>query len=448
MAGTTPSGDDLNKAPGETDPTDLTRLSEAGELELPDGEIQIDLEKGNHVIVGSGGAGFAAAVTLRKEGFDGRVILATAEMDLPYFRPSLSKGFLEGTVKEDEVFLKHENFYQEAKIEILAAHQLVAVDPKEKTLRFASSYTLPYEKLLLATGGIPRTPDAEGVHKPNFFLLRSLEDARAVRSRAERARKAVVVGAGLLGLEAAAALSRRGLEVHVVAPESSILEELFGDRVGKLLEKMHRDNGVVFHLDVFADEFRGEPEINEVLLSDETVLGADLVVAGIGVLPAVHALDEAGVVDEWKIPVDGAFRTKVPDIFAAGDIAEVPDPVSGKTGRIEHWVEAQRQGRHAARSMLGFEVRYDEPPFFWTQQYDRVLKYVGSSGEFSKVVYRGDVEAGDFLAGYYQGSRLMAAAGMGRDQDISVLYQVLKQGKSPTTRQFHKAGFDFKQLLL
>lgn len=416
-------------------------------VKQPGEEIEVRADKGSYVIAGGGAAGFAAAVTLRKEGFDGRVIIATSEIELPYDRPSLSKEFLSGEMEPGWVPLKDEQFYADMKIEIFSGHQVYSVDPERREVLFANSATLRYDKLLLATGGVPRTPDIPGVHLPSFFLLRSFEDARVIRSVLEAGRRAVIIGAGFIGLEVAAALRSQGLEVHVAAPEKLPMENLLGEAIGNRLLKLHRDQGVRFHLGVFPEEIRGDADVESVLLSDETVLPADLVIAGIGVVPAVHFLDDAGVVEGGAVPVDGMLRTKTPHIYAAGDIAAVPDPVTGKRRRVEHWVEAQRQGQHAARAMLGFSGEYRETPFFWTRQHDSTLAYVGFSRKYDRVVYRGDVEGDSFLAGYYRGKRLEAAAGTGRAGEIILVSELLKRGVSPGAKEFQREGYDLRNLL-
>ncbi|MFW6180628.1 MAG: FAD-dependent oxidoreductase [Spirochaetota bacterium] len=416
-------------------------------LERPAEEIELRPDKGTFLVAGGGAAGFAAAVTLRKEGFDGRVIIATAEVELPYDRPSLSKEFLAGDMKPEWVPLKEERFYVDLKIEIFSGHQVYAVEPERREVLFANSATLRYDKLLLATGGVPRTPDIPGVHMPSFYLLRSFEDARAIRSALEEGRRAVIIGAGFIGLEAAAALRTRGLEVHVVAPEKLPMGGLFGERVAARLLKMHRDRGVQVHLEVYPEEIRGEADVESVVLSDETVLPADLVVAGIGVVPAVHFLESAGVVEEGAVPVDRMLRTKTEHIYAAGDIAAVPHPVTGKRRRVEHWVEAQRQGQHAARAMLGFSGEYREAPFFWTSQYGTTLTCVGDSGGHTRIAYRGDPGGESFLAGYYRGKRLEAAAGVGRAGEIILIGELLKRGVSPGVKELQNESFDLRELL-
>jgi NADPH-dependent 2,4-dienoyl-CoA reductase/sulfur reductase-like enzyme/nitrite reductase/ring-hydroxylating ferredoxin subunit len=416
-------------------------------IKRPAEEIEVRPDKGTCLVVGGGAAGFAAAVTLRKEGFDGRVIIATAEVELPYDRPSLSKEFLSGDMDPGWVPLKDEQFYVDMKIEIFSGHQVYAVDPARREVLFANSTTLHYDKLLLATGGVPRTPDIPGVHLPSFYLLRSFEDARALRSVLEEGRRAVIIGAGFIGLEAAAALRSRGLEVHLVTPEKLPMEKLLGERIAARLLNLHRDRGVRFHLEVFPEEIRGGADVEGVALSDDTVLPADLVIAGIGVVPAIHFLEGAGVVEGGAVPVDRMLRTKTAHIHAAGDIAAVPHPVTGKRRRVEHWVEAQRQGQHAARAMLGFSGEYREPPFFWTSQHGLILTSVGDSGGHTRIAYRGDPEGDSFLAGYYRGKRLEAAAGVGRAGEIILIGELLKRGISPGMKELERETFDLRELL-
>jgi len=408
--------------------------------------IEIKEEKPVFVIVGAGAAGNAAAITLRKEGFDGRVVMITAESVIPYDRPNLSKEYLSGELDPKWIPLKNEKFYQDLKIEIYKNEKVVSVDTEKRVLELASTETISYDRLLIATGGIPRTPDIPGVDLPNFFLLRSFGDAEAIVAALKDAEKVFVIGASFIGLEVAAALRSRGLEVWVAGPEPVLMQKVFGDRIGGLMKKLHEEHGVHFHLGCTPEAIIGDTNIKEVVLSDESRVQADVVIAGIGVVPAVDFLEDTGLLEHNAVLVDGMLKTKADGVYAAGDIALIPDPITRGVRRIEHWAEAERQGQHAARSMLGFKGEYREVPFFWTKQYDKVIKYTGFTRNYDRIVYRGEVEGGDFLAGYYRDGKLEAAAGMGKTRELIIVSEMLRAGIPLQPERFQDEGTDLREL--
>ncbi len=408
--------------------------------------VEVKTEKGTFVIIGGGAAGSAAALTLRKEGFDGRVVIVSEDPDLPYDRTVLSKEFLSGDMNQNELFLKNEQVYRDLRIEIFSDYKVMDVDIDRKMLLFVNSQTMHYEKLLIATGGIPRTPNIYGVELPNFFLLRSLKDASAIVSALKSTERVVIIGAGFIGLETAASLRTKNFDIHVVDPEDPPLKRVFGEEIGNMIKKLHEENGVHFHLGVTPEEILGEGNIREVLLSDESRVPADMVVAGVGIIPAVYFLEGTGLAENNAVPVDGRLKTKNDDVYASGDVALIPDPITGKKRRTEHWAEAQRQGQHAARSMLGFRGEYQEVPFFWTEQYGKVIRYIGHSERFDQVVLNGDPH-GDFIAGYFRGRSLEAAAGVGHVEELVVIGEILKRGARISPAAFRDEKTDLKELL-
>jgi NADPH-dependent 2,4-dienoyl-CoA reductase/sulfur reductase-like enzyme/nitrite reductase/ring-hydroxylating ferredoxin subunit len=399
------------------------------------------------LIVGAGAAGNAAAETLRREGFAGRILLLTAEPDRPYDRPNLSKEFLAGKADPDWIPLRPEPFYADHKIELLTDRRVTGVDTKARTVSTENGDSLDYDKLLLATGGVPRPLPAPGTDLDGFFLLRSKADAEAIVAALNGAEKAVVIGASFIGLEAASSLRERGLEVDVAAPEEVLMEPVFGKRVGRWLQSLHEENGVSFHLDRTVKAISGGGSVKSVTLSDDASLAADLVVAGLGVTPAVGYLDGSGLVEDGAVPVNERLQTGETDVFAAGDIAAVPDPRLGRRIRIEHWAVAERQGQHAARAMLGASDPYTEPPFFWTKQCGKSVDYVGAAPDFDVVAYRGSVEDGDFLAGYYRDGTLLAAAAVGRNVEFIALGRLIHEGKTPSLEQFEDEEVELPGLL-
>ena len=251
------------------------------------------------------------------------------------------------------------------------------IDRRKKTVAFSNRRRLHYDKLLLATGGTPRIPEIKGIRLPGFFVLRSLRDALAITAAISRAKTAAVIGGSFIGLEVAASLCSRGLNVHVIAPEKVLMARVFGAGIGKYLKRSHEKNGVVFHLGRTVAEISGSNKVSSLILSDGSRISAQVVIAGIGVVPATGYLQKSGLLIKGAVPVNAKLQTRDPDIFAVGDIALVPDPVTGESRRVEHWVEAERQGQHAALGLTGVEEAYRETPFFWTNQNDISIKYAG-----------------------------------------------------------------------
>ncbi len=399
------------------------------------------------VILGAGAAGGAAAETLRREGFTGRLVVVTAESAGPYDRPNLSKDYLAGTAAPEWIPLRGQGFYDEQKIELITGRRATAVDTAAHTITFADGDAVTYDRLLIATGGTPRPLGIPGRELAGVHLLRSLEDCEAIVASLAGAQRAVVLGAGFIGLEVAASLRKRELAVLVVDPLTVPMLRVFGERIGARLKRLHEENGVTFRLETTARELTGSGRVEAVVLADGSRIEADLVVAGLGVVPAVAFLEGTGLVRDGAVPVDACLRTEAADVFAAGDIAAVADPRTGEPRRVEHWAEAQRQGQHAARAMLGSEDPYGEVPFFWTKQYRSGFQYVGHAPRYDRIAYRGDVENGAFVAGYFEEGTLKAAAGHGRSTDIILLGEILKAGHPIPFEQFEDESFDFAVVL-
>src|SRR5215467_5367775 len=365
------------------------------------------------VIVGGGAAGFAAAEMLRREGFAGSVTLVSADEAGPYDRPNCSKDYLAGNAPEDWMPLRPPEFYQDQSIGLELRSNVTGIDAKGRQVTLAGGRSIPFDKLLLATGAEPVRLDIPGADQPHVHVLRSLADSRAIIARAKAARRAVVIGASFIGLEVAAALRAREIEVHVVAPERRPLERVLGPEFGDFVRAIHEQHGVVFHLEETATAI----DAANVRLKGGTTLPAGLVVVGIGVRPRIELAARAGLTIDRGVAVNEYLETSVPGIFAAGDIARWPDPHTGENLRIEHWVVAERQGQVAARNILGFREPYDAVPFFWTQQFGVALKYVGHAETWDVVEIEGSLEAHDCAVRYQQNGKVFAVASIFRDVD-------------------------------
>src|SRR5260221_12598378 len=318
------------------------------------------------VIVGGGAAGFAAAEMLRRQEFRGSIVMLSNDAAPPVDRPNLSKDYLAGSAPEDWLPLRPDSFYAEAGIDLQLESNVGSIDTRAREVIIAGGGTIPYDRLLLATGAEPVRLPIPGADQPHVHVLRSLADCRAIIESADGARRAIVVGASFIGLEVAAALRARDIEVHVVGLEARPMERVLGAAMGDFVRALHEEHGVIFHLGDTVTAI----DRKRASLKSGGVIEADVVVVGVGVRPRLAPAEKAGVAVDRGVTVNSYLETSIPGIYAAGDIARWPDPHSGENIRVEHWVVAERQGQTAARNMLGAREAFDAVPFFWSQHYD------------------------------------------------------------------------------
>jgi NADPH-dependent 2,4-dienoyl-CoA reductase/sulfur reductase-like enzyme/nitrite reductase/ring-hydroxylating ferredoxin subunit len=363
------------------------------------------------VIVGGGAAGFAAAEMLRRQDYKGSIVMLSDDAAAPVDRPNLSKDYLAGNAPEEWIPLRGDDYYKDNGIDLRLGTGVAAIDPRAREVTLGNGGKVPYDRLLLATGAEPARLRLPGADLPHVHTLRSLADSTAIIAEAKAARRAVVIGASFIGLEVAASLRARQIEVHVVAPEKRPMEHILGPDMGDLVRALHEEKGVVFHLG-------DQPvaiEAGQVKLKGGGSLAADLVVMGVGVRPRTALAEQAGLKVDRGVVTDTFLESSATGIFAAGDIARWPDPYSGQAIRVEHWVVAERQGQAAALNMLGFRERFDAVPFFWSQHYDVPINYVGHAEKWDAIEVEGDIAGKDCLVRYKVKGRTMAAASIYRD---------------------------------
>jgi NADPH-dependent 2,4-dienoyl-CoA reductase/sulfur reductase-like enzyme/nitrite reductase/ring-hydroxylating ferredoxin subunit len=366
---------------------------------------------GRIVIVGGGAAGFAAAEMLRRQDFGGSIVMLSSDAAPPVDRPNLSKDYLAGSAPEDWLPLRPDSFYAEQAIDLRLKADVTAIDAKARHVVLAGGATVPYDRLLLATGAEPVRLPIPGADQPHVHVLRSLGDCRAIIELTKNARRAIVIGASFIGLEAAASLRARDIDVHVVGLEARPMERVLGPQIGDFIRALHEEHGVIFHLGDTVAAIDGK----RATLKSGGVLEADIVVVGVGVRPRLALAEEAGLALDRGVAVNAQLETSIAGIYAAGDIARWPDLHSGESMRVEHWVVAERQGQTAARNMLGQREIFDAVPFFWSQHYDVPINYVGHAEAWDEIAIDGDIVARDCLLQYKRKGRVLAVASIYRD---------------------------------
>jgi NADPH-dependent 2,4-dienoyl-CoA reductase/sulfur reductase-like enzyme/nitrite reductase/ring-hydroxylating ferredoxin subunit len=363
------------------------------------------------VIVGGGAAGFAAAEMLRRQDYHGSITMLSNDDVAPVDRPNLSKDYLAGSAPEDWLPLRPDVFYEDNAIDLRLKAEVASIEPRARNVALADGRTVPYDRLLLATGAEPVRLPIPGSDQPHVHVLRSLADCRAIIALATAAKRAVVLGASFIGLEAAASLRARNIEVHVVGLEQRPMERVLGPEMGDFVRALHEEHGVIFHLGDTITAIEGK----RATLKSGGVIEADLVVVGVGVRPRLALAERCGLAMDRGVSVNAYLETSASGIYAAGDIARWPDRHSGQNIRVEHWVVAERQGQTAACNMLGQHEAFDAVPFFWSQHYDVPINYVGHAEAWDEITVDGGIKGKDCLISYKSAGRRLAVASIYRD---------------------------------
>jgi apoptosis-inducing factor 3 len=394
------------------------------------------LDPRTFVILGAGAAGTAAVEMLRQKGFQGKIVLISAETNLPYDRTKLSKNYLQGQAEADSLSLRSCEFYQQHDIELCFGQAVTEVNALGKKITFADNSQQKFDSLLLATGGLARKLDVPGADLANIFTIRQPSDVDSILNKVKNANKAVVIGSSFIGMEAAASLTQQGLQVTVVSPSKVPFEKILGDKLGKMFQKVHESKGVEFKFETKVTEFIGNEGVEYVILDNGEKVAADLVILGIGVQPNTSYLKGIKLDEkDHSIRVNNYLQTEIENIYAAGDIAQFPYAPMGESTRIEHWRLAAQHGRIAAVNMLGKSPQLVEQivPFFWSGQYDLKLRYVGHAEEWDEIKVEGnlELEQPEFLVYYFKDDCIMAVAGINRDRDIAAISELMRLRKMP-----------------
>jgi 3-phenylpropionate/trans-cinnamate dioxygenase ferredoxin reductase subunit len=370
------------------------------------------------IIVGGSLAGATAAMTLRQDGFEGRVILVGDEGYPPYERPALSKQYLRGEITFEKMLVRPAAFYHQHRIDTLFGVRATGIDTRSRTVDLNTGQRLHYHRVLVATGARNRRLSIPGSHLQGIHRLRSVADAAALRAEIAAGRRAVVVGMGFVGSEVAASLRLKGVHVTTVDPSPSPLFHIAGAEVGHALAALHREHGVDTLFDDVVTKFDGARRVETVSTRSGRIIACDFAVVGVGVEPAVDLAAGSGIATNNGIVVDEYCCSSVPDVYAAGDVANHYHPLFRERLRVEHWQNALGQGAAAARNMLGQRLTYEPVHWFWSDQYDVNLQYAGVQRAWDRIVVRGSLEQRDFLACYLSRGRLDAVIGVNRAKDV------------------------------
>jgi len=398
------------------------------------------------VIVGAGLAGGGAAATLRDEGFDGRLVLIGAESRPPYERPPLSKEYLRGESPFEQALLQPFDFYGENDIETRFGIRATRVDAAEKVIELDNAESLPYDALLVATGGRNRRIPILGIDLEGIYGLRTVADSDRIRAEISPGRKAVVVGMGFIGSEVAASLRQLGVEVVVLDRKRVPLSRILGEEVGRVIEGIHRDHGTDMIFEDRVASFEGAGRVERVITQRGHRIECDFVVVGLGVEPVTDLLAGTGVEIDNGVVVDEYCRTGVEGIYAAGDVANHYHPVYERHIRVEHWQNALKQGPAAARNMLGENEPYGEIPWFWSDQYEHNLQYAGFQTEWDELVVRGSTEERNFVAFYRKGGRVLAAVAINRGRDLQRSMPLIKAQEPINAAKLRDLDVDLRSL--
>jgi len=381
------------------------------------------------VIIGAGQAGGWAAKTLRDQGFEGRVIIVGDEDFAPHERPPLSKEVLLGDAEKESCLLWPPGTLEDADIEIRLGLSVKSIDANSHTMSLANGETLAWNKILIATGGRARSLDVDGVDLDGVYTLRTIEDAEGIRARLTAGAKVLVIGAGWIGLEVAAAARKRDASATVVEVADRVCARALTENMSQWIHALHERHGVDIRLTTAFSHFAGDGKLQKAVLGDGSEIDCDIAVIGIGLIPNTELAESAGLDIENGIVVDENGQTSHPDIFAAGDVTNHPNALLGRRVRLESWENAQNQAINSAKAMLDIKEPYSEIPWFWSDQYDANIQMMGLPEEWDQTVTRGDREAGEFIEFYLKDGELQGAAAINNPRDLRFTRRMIISGR-------------------
>jgi 3-phenylpropionate/trans-cinnamate dioxygenase ferredoxin reductase subunit len=409
---------------------------------VPEGAVP-----GSIVVVGAGLAGATAVTVLRDLGYDGRVTLIGAEDEPPYERPPLSKEFLRGEQTIEEAFVRPSSWYAEHEVDARLGLRVVQLDPHAGQVVLAGGERVPFDRLVIATGGRNRPIDVPGAGLPGVFDLRYLGDAIAIREAATSGARVVCLGMGFIGAEVAASLRLVGCDVTVVELFETTLYRILGPDLGRVLEGIHRDHGVTMHFSDTVDRFEGEGRLERVVTSTGTELDADVAVIGVGTEPAVEIMAGTGLDQGGGIPVGPTLETVIPGVFAIGDVARHDHPVFGPL-RVEHYDNAIKMGEHVAKVVLGSTEVFDDPHWFWSDQYDSKVEMAGYAPTWDRMVVRGSLERRSFCAFLLDdGGVVRSTVSLDWKRDVRRSFGLIRAQVAPDPAALADADIDLRTLV-
>ncbi|HSD63063.1 MAG TPA: FAD-dependent oxidoreductase [Ignavibacteriaceae bacterium] len=398
------------------------------------------------IILGAGGSAYGAVQSMRENGFKGNIIMITYEDKNPYDRPNLSKDYLSGSADPAWMPLRPDSFYDDYGIDIKTGTLIKSVDLKTKIVSLQNGGNLKYDKLLIATGGVPRKLEVPGADLQNIFYLRSFKDADEIIKVIRNSKKAVVIGTSFIGMETAFSLKERNIDVTVIGREETPFERVFGKEIGNMLRNEHEEKGISFKLKSKIKALRGDSKVKSILLESGEEIETDFVIAGIGVVPATQFLSGIDLLKDGSLKTDAYLRVQE-DVYASGDVATFPDFRTGDSIRVEHWRLAAQLGRTAGANMAGKKIKYEEVPFFWTVQAGLNLRYAGFIKEWDEIITDGNISQKEFISYYVKNNKILAAAGINRDKEMDAVHLLMKEQKLPDAEAFRKNTIDTISLI-
>jgi NADPH-dependent 2,4-dienoyl-CoA reductase/sulfur reductase-like enzyme/nitrite reductase/ring-hydroxylating ferredoxin subunit len=386
------------------------------------------------IIIGAGAAGNSAAREIRSLGYTGRLKVITADSQPPYDRTILSKDYLKGEMDPQWLPLNQDDFFERNKIELIKNRYVTNINTFNKEVELDKKTKLKYDKLLVATGSVPKKLSVPGTDLENIFTLRTVDDAEKILKASNHINRIVVVGSSFIGLETADSLNNGNRQIHVIAPESTPFVSTLGEDVGKLIQNKMEEKGITFHLPNNILEFRGNDTLNEVILDNDKSIQAEMAIVGIGVTPVSDFLPPHYKVTDGSLLTDRYLQVEK-DIYAAGDITTFPYWKTNELIRIEHWRVAQQHGIIAAKNMMGAKEKVEIIPFFWINLAGMNLRYVGYAKNWDETIIEGDLSNNDFTVYYSNNSQITAVLGSNRDEQIAVVEELMRTGRMPTTEE-------------